>query len=127
MNYTGSQLYENLKRIIRKRGYTIKEICQKIGMTPEGLKLAFVNNSIKLSAAKELAELLEVRINEILMEEDIIRSGGTKGEDKNQYRDKYYKTLEEKDRIRDKLEELQEKYNRLYEKVIKDSSVRKKP
>ena len=126
MYYTGNQRYDNLKKIARKRGYTIKEVCQKIGMTPEGLKLAFINNSLKVSTAMELANLLDMRINEILMEKEMSQAGETGTESKNQYRDKYYKALEEKDRIRDKFEELREKYERLYEKIIKNSSGEKK-
>jgi len=122
MYYTGNQLYDNLKKIARKRGYTIKEVCQKIGMTPEGLKLAFINNSLKLFTAIELANLLGVKINEILMEKEISQAMEKDADSKNQYKDKYYKALEEKDRIRDKLEELREKYERLYEKITKDSS-----
>ena len=122
MYYTGNQLYDNLKKIARKRGYTIKEVCQKIGMTPEGLKLSFINNSLKLFTAMELANLLGVKINEILMEKGISQATETDTDSKNQYKDKYYKALEEKDRIRDKFEELREKYERLNENIKKDSS-----
>jgi transcriptional regulator with XRE-family HTH domain len=126
MYYTGNQLYDNLKKIARKRGYTIKEVCQKIGMTPEGLKLAFINNSLKLFTAIELANLLGIKIDEILMEKEISKTAEKDTNSKNQYRDKYYKVLEEKDRIRDKFEELREKYERLFEKIRKDSSGEKK-
>lgn len=34
------------------------------------------------------------------------------------YKEKYYRTLEEKDRIRDKLELLQDRYNELADKLL---------
>ena len=118
-----TQLYNKLKNISRKKGFSMNELVNKIGMTPRGLKLSIENNTIKVETAIHISKILEINpsfffsensdtnnLNEPFM--DYKKSGY---ETVTYYKNLYYKTLEEKDRIRDKLEVLQDKYIKLCE------------
>jgi transcriptional regulator with XRE-family HTH domain len=60
------QRYENLKKIAKAKGYDMKELCKKIAMTPEGLKLAFTNDTIKLKTVISISEILGVSLDDLI-------------------------------------------------------------
>lgn len=60
MEDSQNKLYSEFKIIVRKRGFTLKEVADKIGLSENGLKSGFINSTLKTRTVKGLSELLDI-------------------------------------------------------------------
>ena len=58
-----TQLYNELKKIARRRGYTMVDLVGKIGMSENGLKYAVEQHTLKISAIQQLVKILDIEVD----------------------------------------------------------------
>jgi transcriptional regulator with XRE-family HTH domain len=108
----GNEINERLKKLIKKEKLTQKKFCEIIGISDGTLNTTFKRNSNPGSEIliKILEKFPNYSINWLLSgkgEMEISKDSVTeKTIEINDYREKYYKTLEEKDKLRDEIDEL---------------------
>jgi len=52
-----------LKKLLRIRNYLLQQLCDNIGMTPNGLRKALKNDDFKISTLKQISKFLDVDIS----------------------------------------------------------------
>ncbi|MGM0530439.1 MAG: helix-turn-helix domain-containing protein [Bacteroidota bacterium] len=72
MELTGNQMYENLKKIVKKKGWDLKDICKKMDINDSTLKSGIENKTIKLYNLLKLSEILNVDYKKIIEGEEEI-------------------------------------------------------
>lgn len=105
MEIDGNQLKENVVKLTKRKGYSMKFIAQQVEMSENGLNGALLKRTIKFSVLEKIAELLETSVKTVLY----FHQGGDKFDP---YKDKYLSTLEENQRLNREVRELQEKYGK---------------
>ncbi len=61
-----------IKKLIKRRGYTIPEFAEKIGYSYTGFHKALNNNTLSFQAIKKLSRELNINIEDIYEENDLI-------------------------------------------------------
>ena len=56
-----NQIYNTFKKIVRMKGFTLKDFAKKIGMTEDGLRNAIINKSLKIKTLIEIRDILDIQ------------------------------------------------------------------
>ena len=58
------QIESKIKELSKKQGLSIRQLCQKIDITENGLSKTFKNNSLKVETLQKVANILQVDIRD---------------------------------------------------------------
>jgi len=115
MEISGAQLYENVKKIAKSKGYTMNELCAELDMSTNGLKYTFEQKSLKLKILLRMADILGVHPKSLIEEP---QSDFTQVEENPAtYGNKYTDALERIEDLYKKIERLQEENAGLREEL----------
>jgi transcriptional regulator with XRE-family HTH domain len=60
---TDSLLYNKIKTLAKSKDLSIRKLCEKVGISQNGLDKTMTNNTLKVETLNKIAEVLEVEIN----------------------------------------------------------------
>mgnify|MGYP006291875091 CR=1 FL=1 len=98
---SGKQLKERVTALAKRKGYTMKDVALHVDLTPDGLRLALLKQTISYSKLQLIAKFFEIDVSTLIGKSENLKL-------KDEYKEKYYQLLEKHMHI---VEEIQEAKN----------------